>query len=127
MLGLLCSASTGCAASLSCQAPPPRVMADGTVIGNLALANLTCWSRRGEQAAQYRLGQAYENGELGLTPDIRKAKRLYQSAASRRSGTIYVYSPPVGSETSGRVLPVRNGSDQPGVPQAREALQRLKL
>lgn len=76
--------------------------------------------------AQLRLGEAYEAG-IGVERDYERAARLYRQAAAFQSGTTYVYSPPVGREKSGRVIPVRTGADQPGLAQAKLRLAKLLL
>lgn len=87
------------------------------------LADLHCRAALGEKSAQLKLGIAYEEG-AGVPMDVRRAAKLYRAAASPTSGTIYVYSPPVG-KSPGQVLPLRSGPDQPGLPEAMRRLARL--
>jgi len=72
----------------------------------------------------FALGQRYENGD-GIPIDLRKARKFYRAAAAQSGGTTFVYSPPVGTERVGRVLPLNAGPVQDGLPQAREALDRV--
>ena len=69
------------------------------------------------------LGKKYENG-IGVHQDYRKAAVLYRLAASASPDLIYIYSPPVGRESYGRVIPVRTGTGRTSSP---EALYRLGL
>ena len=57
----------------------------------------------------------------------RRAAQLYRAAGSPSGGTLYVYSPPVGSEKAGRVIPVNAGPRQPGLPEAQSRLALLHL
>jgi TPR repeat protein len=86
-------------------------------------AALECRAAAGDRQAQLDLAIRYEEG-AGVPPSLKRAVRLYRSAAAPSGGTIYVYSPPVGGEKAGRVLPLNAG---PGVPGLAEAQFRLAL
>lgn len=92
----------------------------------LPLASLRCAAAKGDKLAQVRLGMAHESG-VGVEQDFAMAARLYRRAAAPVSGTTYVYSAPVGGEKYGRVIPVRTGADQPGLPLAKVRLARLHI
>jgi len=102
--------------------PDPRATA---LLDERPLAELRCWAEAGNAVAQYALGYAYETGD-GVTADAKRARRYYKAAAADRPGRTYVYSPPVGKETYGRVIPVATGDARPGLPEARAALARLQ-
>lgn len=87
---------------------------------------LACWARNGNQAAQFTLGFAYEFGRSGVSLNIGMAQRYYAKAAKDRPTQTFVYSPPVGNEGAGRVIPV-NLPPQPGLPAAREGLRRIRV
>lgn len=88
-------------------------------------SELACQASAGNKVAQLELGIRYENG-IGVSRDFAKAERLYARAArSDRSGR-YVYSPPVGNEKYGRVIPIGQSTNSPGLPEARERLLRLQ-
>lgn len=90
-----------------------------------SLSKLACQASSGNKVAQLELGIRYENG-IGVSRDVLKAERLYTRAArSDRSGR-YVYSPPVGNEKYGRVIPVGQSMNSPGLPEAKERLLKLQ-
>lgn len=84
-----------------------------------------CWADSGDQVSQYLMGFGYEHG-IGVEPDAELALRYYKRAASPRSNRTYVYSPAVGSESHGRVIPVTAGPDVPGLGAAQKATERLE-
>jgi len=84
------------------------------------IGRLECAAAAGSKEAQLALGKAYEKGD-GILQDYKRAAKLYRMAGSPTSGTIYVYSPPVG-KAPGQVLPLRAGPDRPPLG---EALYRL--
>jgi TPR repeat protein len=99
-------------------------MTGGSGCGDVAgIERLQCLSRSGDKHAQLALGRAYEDGD-GVAQDYRRAAKLYRAAAAPVSGTIYVYSPPVGRSPA-QVLPLRSGPDQPGLAEAASRLARL--
>jgi hypothetical protein len=79
----------------------------------------------GDKRAQLDLGIRFEEGS-GIERDLNKAKKLYRQAATDSGGTIWVYSPPVGNGTSGRVIPVNAGARQIGLAEAKRRLEGLK-
>lgn len=84
------------------------------------LAATRCRAARHDKTAQLELARAYEDGS-GVVRDQKRAAELYRAAAAPRSGTTYVYSPGVGNARGG-VIPIRTGSDQPGLPEAKYRL-----
>ncbi|MCH8686436.1 SEL1-like repeat protein [Pedomonas mirosovicensis] len=121
-----------CARPPVCQGEAPAYALPGASAPIRALAllnmrsmeNLACWAERNDQLAQYALGIAYEHG-LGVPADRKAAMRYYRAAAASVPGRIWVYSPPVGKESMGRVIPVDTGPGRTGLPEARAALERL--
>lgn len=105
----------GCAAPRDCFAP-----------GTTRLAAVTCLAEGGDQAAQLTLGKLYEAG-AGVPRDPARAAVLYEAAAAFRSGTTFVYVPPVGRHQAGTVTPIRTGPDQAGLPEAKYRLALLLL
>lgn len=79
----------------------------------------------GDKQAQLDLGIRFEEG-LGVERDLSKAKKLYYQAASDSGGTIWVYTPPVGNGTKGRVIPILSGPKNPGLPDAKDRLNAIK-
>ena len=114
------------------RAPCPAVLTDiGSANGgNAALAStsdeaLQCLAGRGDKSAQLELGIRYDEGR-GVAADPARAASLYAAAAAFTSGTIFIYSPPVGA-SPGRTLPYRTGPDQSGLPEAMYRLALLRL
>jgi hypothetical protein len=89
------------------------------------LQGLAQRAQAGDKQAQLDLGIAYEEG-LGVERNLHIAKSLYRKAASESGGTIWVYTPPVGNGTSGRVMPVNLGVKQGGLAEASRRLDALK-
>lgn len=79
-----------------------------------------------DDASLVTLGRKYEEGD-GVAQDYRQAASLYRAAASAQRGVTYVYSPPVGKESYGRVIPVRTGSGKAPSPEAQYRLALLHL
>ena len=79
-----------------------------------------------DDAALIAAGRRYEAGD-GVPQDYRQAAALYRAAASAQPAVTYVYSPPVGSESAGRVIPVRTGSGKAPSPEAQYRLALLYL
>lgn len=79
----------------------------------------------GDKQAQLDLGIRFEEG-VGVRRDLRKAKKLYLQAASDGGGTIWVYSPPVGNGSSGRVMPIQAGLKILGLSEAVRRLKEIK-
>lgn len=133
---------SACAHGPVCEEAPPSTVS-GEVHGNVialatsvdqratillkyrSIANLDCWAGHGDRMALYALGRAYERGEASVTPDRDRAIHYYREAAKTISNQTYVYSPPVGKESYGRVIPVTVGPSSPGLPEAVEALKRM--
>lgn len=78
-------------------------------------------AKAGERSAQYELAIAYGTGSE-VVRDCDKSRALLRAAATASGGTIWVYSPPIGNGTSGRVIPVNQGPVRPGLIDARALL-----
>ncbi len=112
--------------ALALQACVARLPGCGAEAAMDALSSLRCGAARGDKQAQLELGILYEEGR-GVERSPRKAARLYQAAGSASGGTVYVYSPPVGGEKSGRVIPINAGPRQAGLAEAQYRLALLHL
>jgi len=88
------------------------------------VASLQCRAWSGDKLAQLEMGKRLESGD-GVAIDLRQAARFYRMAAQDVSGTTYVYSPPVGKHGRAMVLPIRTGSDQPGLSEAKYRLSLM--
>lgn len=75
----------------------------------------------GDKQALFKLGLAYADG-TGVNRDCKIARRLLSQAATDTGGTLWVYSPPVGNGTTGRVIPIDRGPKQPGLKSASDLL-----
>lgn len=93
--------------------------------GDPTLRSLAQRASVGDKQAQLDLGIRYEEG-LGVRRDLAKAKRLYRLAASNSGGTIWIYTPPVGNGTRGRVLQVDRGAKVGGLKEAQSRLAGLE-
>lgn len=69
-----------------------------------------------------RLENALKQGSA-FPQSYRKAKRLYEQAASDSGGIVWVYSPPVGKEKTGRTVPINTGPKVPGLPKRKRGSQ----
>lgn len=85
---------------------------------------VTSRARAEDKHAQLELGIRFEEGR-GVPVDVGRARRLYRQAASDSGGTVWVYSPPVGNGTKGRVMPVETGRRQAGLREAKRRLEAL--
>ncbi len=88
----------------------------------LPLPDLARMAQGGDKHAQLELGIRFEEGR-GVERDLDNAKKLYRLAASDSGGRIWVYSPPVGNGTKGRVIPVDTGAKQAGLVAAKWRLE----
>jgi hypothetical protein len=93
-------------------------------IAAISLNSLARMAQSGDKNAQLELGIRFEEG-IGVPVDLGKARRLYGEAATATGGTIWVYSPPVGNGTSGRVIPLDRGPRQAGLLEAARRLEAL--
>ncbi len=116
-IALICLMATACA-------PRSQYMGLDLRPGSAdpAVQALAARASTGDKQAQLDLGIRFEEG-AGVARDLTSAKKLYRQAASDSGGTIWVYTPPVGNGTSGRVVPVQSGTKQYGIL---EALKRLR-
>ncbi|HEY6815612.1 MAG TPA: hypothetical protein VI168_08750 [Croceibacterium sp.] len=90
-----------------------------------SVEQLACASAGDDKRAALELGRRYEEGR-GVPRDVRRARRYYRQAAASRPGEFYIYSPAVAEERYGRVIRVDNPMGAaPGLPEARERLERL--
>ena len=78
----------------------------------------------GDKQAQLDLGIRFEEG-AGVARDLTAAKKLYRQAASDSGGTIWVYTPPVGNGTSGRVVPISKGEKSLGLAEAKKRFEKV--
>jgi hypothetical protein len=125
MLGIMSLWMLAGCTSLSPE-PCPQITTD-TAIGSPAeITALQCNAARGAKFAQLALGIRYEEG-IGVPLDLKKAARLYRQAATATPNTTYVYSPPVGTEKAGRVIPINLGPAEPGLPEAARRLALIKM
>lgn len=90
----------------------------------LDLKRLARMAQMGDKHAQLELGIRFEEG-IGLPIDFERARKLYVRAASEGGGTLWVYSPPIGNGTSGRVIPIDRGPRIAGLTEARDRLLGL--
>lgn len=79
-----------------------------------------------DDVALVAAGRRYEAGD-GVAQDYQQAAVLYRAAASSQPAVTYVYSPAVGRESYGRVIPVRTGSGKAPSPEAQYRLAILYL
>lgn len=86
----------------------------------LGILARSAWA--GNKQAQLELGIRFEEGR-GVTQDPGRARKLYAKAARDSGGTIWVYTPPVGNGTKGRVIPVNTGPKQSGLAEAKRRLE----
>lgn len=87
------------------------------------IADLARRSLAGDKQAQLNLGIAFEEGR-GVEPDLDKAQKLYQLAASDSGGPVMVYVPGVGGG-SGLLSRVNVGGDLRGLTEARVRLDQM--
>jgi len=89
-----------------------------------AVQALAARASSGDKQAQLDLGIRFEEG-TGVARDLTAAKKLYRQAASDSGGTIWVYTPPVGNGTSGRVVSMDIQPRNAGLRNARSRLVAL--
>ncbi len=70
-----------------------------------------------DKRAQFELGLAFAEG-VEVEQDCAQARKLLRLAAADSGGTLWVYSPPVGNGTQGRVIPINQGPKQSGLKDA---------
>jgi hypothetical protein len=123
-------AAVALAAISACAAPTSYMGVELAPVAaaSSAQAEIQSLARRaqaGDKQAQLELGIRFEEGR-GVPIDLKKARKLYAKAGADSGGTIWVYSPPVGNGSSGRVIPVKAGPKQSGLAEARERLEGLE-
>jgi hypothetical protein len=125
LLAVLVLAAASCATLRSppCAGTPPTEIALSEPSG-YSIGSLTCWATNDDKVSQFLLAQAYERGD-GVLKDLDAARKWYAKSARPSTQTTYVYSPAVGKESYGRVIPI-TGRSAPGLPEAQRALARLK-
>ena len=92
--------------------------------GDPTLRSLAESAAAGDKQAQLALGIIYEEG-LGVPVSIATAKKLYRLASSDSGGTLWVYTPAVGKDVPGKVIPIDRGPIIQGLSEARSRLNRL--
>lgn len=103
----------GCAHAPACEAIAGEV------------ERLECGAATGNKLAQLELGIRYEAGD-GVARDLLRAERLYARAAQTRQRSAWVYSPAVGRERLGRLIPLGANPSEPGLSEARRRLDALR-
>jgi TPR repeat protein len=119
LLGIVLAsvALSGCAHRRNCAA-----------ISNYTAASpaaLECAAAAGDKLAQLALGIRFETGD-GVPRDLRRAEKLYARAARTDARPSYVYSPAVGKERYGRLIPIGPAAARPGLPEARRRFEALR-
>jgi hypothetical protein len=89
------------------------------------LQELARRAQAGDKQAQLDLGIAYEEGR-GVAVDLKRAERLYRTAARNSGGAVWTYVPPARKGAAGRVIPVSIGSTRNGLIEASERLAQLE-
>ena len=85
-----------------------------------SLQSLAKQARSGDKQAQFELGLRFEVGR-GVSPDVRRATRLFQMAANDKGGVQMMYLP---SATGVLSVPVSAGKYVPGSAEAKLRLKR---
>jgi len=117
---------TSCLSALAACAVPTDYVGISLVPGDAdpEIQSLARSAQAGSKHAELELGIRYEEGD-GLPVDLDRARALYKSAAPDTGGTIWVYSPPVGS-SPGQVIPVDTGPKQLGLVEAKKRLEEIE-
>lgn len=89
------------------------------------LQRLAQRAQAGDKRAQLELGIRYEEGR-GVSANYACAEKLYRLAASDVSPARWVYVPPSGNGTTGRVISVNRKTPSPGLLDAAKRLQGLE-
>jgi hypothetical protein len=82
-------------------------------------------AQSGDKQAQLDLGIRLEEGN-GVPVDRKRAIRLYRQAASDSGGTIWIYVPPSGMASTGRVMPFSSGRRLAGLVAAKLRLKAIE-
>lgn len=85
------------------------------------LATLRCQAGAGSKRAAFVLGQRYEAGR-GVAASRKQALSFYRQAARDTPSRPYIYTP----GQRNRVVALRTGMGEPGLPEAKQAVQRLE-
>ncbi|WOE75986.1 hypothetical protein [Alterisphingorhabdus coralli] len=89
------------------------------------IQSLASRAKAGDKKAQLDLGIRFEEGR-GVRQNRKTARKLYSQAARDTGGLIWVYSPPVGNGTQGRVIPLDTGPKQVGLTEAKRRLEGME-
>ncbi len=89
------------------------------------LQSLARRAKSGDKRAQLELGTRYEEGR-GVTPNRKRAERLYRSAAMQIGGVRMAYVPAAGKNGRGATVPISGGRLVPGLPEAAARLAALQ-
>ncbi|WOE74577.1 hypothetical protein [Alterisphingorhabdus coralli] len=120
-MAMLLTLATGCAAPSSyygIDLTAPTLTDDERAIQSLASR-----AQAGDKQAQLDLGIRFEEGR-GVARDLKTARKLYERAAKDSGGLMWVYSPPVGNGSSGRVVPLNTGVKQVGLAEAKSLIRK---
>ena len=82
-------------------------------------------AKMGDKGAQLDLGIRFEEGR-GVLQDSGRAIKLYRKAASDSSEIRWVYLPPIGNGTKGRVFPVSGLWKQVGLNEAKQRMRNIR-
>ncbi len=91
---------------------------------NPVLRELARAARTGDKQAQLQLGILLEESS-GPRQDWPTALYLYREASRSRGGTLWIYTPNVGSK-GGQVMPYDTGPAEPGLPEAQRRYRALR-
>ena len=126
-LKALCAA-TALAALSACAAPSSYMgIAFAPVAASSEQSEIHSLARRaqaGDKQAQLELGIRFEEGR-GVSQDLERARKLYTKAATSSGGLKWIYSPPVGNGTKGRIIPLDTGLVSAGLAEAAVRLENL--
>lgn len=95
-----------------------------TTAPNPIVRSLANAARSGDKQSQLTLGILLEEGVVAPR-DWPTALYLYRQAGQSRGGTLWIYTPNVGSK-GGQVMPYDSGPAEPGLPEARERYRALR-
>lgn len=91
----------------------------------LNMTDVQAAAKRGDQEAQFELGQRYRLGS-GVARDLSRARKWYARAARSTESRLFIYSGPVGSESHGRAIGTGHADIRLGLPKADACLRSLE-